>query len=253
MICTGCGNLVRAARKDSRIDFNSLWYTGLNAEKTHQREVESVESMLARAGVEVSGDVLDISGGPGHVAAHLARRARRVVLTEVVEPALHEARRQRGLDARRFDFDGAPLNEVVDGRFDTLLCRFSLAWCLDLPRLAEGMAAVASPNAQAMLTFVRPSRGALIGTGLEVCPPRVFWHARFVERVFAAAGWRLESSFEPFPAIPYWKLHGLAHGLVSWPWALLADLPPRDLMQHHAGLVLRYGGSLHPNARSVLA
>jgi len=203
-----------------------------------QREAEEVEHQLSAQGVRAGCRVLDLCGGPGVVLARIGGAGS--TLLEYSRGALRYARETLHLDARFFDFHGAPLPLVAPGPYDLLLCRYGLGWCADLPRLARGMAEVAAPGAVAVLLFVLPTRGAMLTSALEDYAPRRLWDAGHVATTFALAGWRLDHRFEPCPPMPYWTPHRAGFRLLSLPWLLAPGPLSRDPTQRHAGLVLRY-------------
>lgn len=235
------GLLPAALRRDLR-DTQDAWFSSLEeGTPPHEGEVGLVERLLAAYQLDTSGAILDVGGGPGLVAAHLQRGARRVVLLEHARGALAHARKL-GVDARSFDFDGPALETVVDGPFDLLLCRFALNWCVDLPRLARSLAALARPGAAALLCFTTPTRGAVLTSMLEDAAPRVLWSPPWVESVFGGAGWSVQARLEPIPPMPYTRPHGPGWRLFALPWGWLPGPLPRDLLQRHAGLVLTRAG-----------
>lgn len=205
-------------------------------------EADRFDQLLGRLEIQVEGDVLEIGGGPGAVAERLRRRGCRPTLLEHAEGALGFARERLGLDARPYDFAGAPLPAVAPGPYDWLICRFALGWCRDLPKLARGLAAVARPGARALLCFVLPTRGAALMSALEDHAPAVLWSAATVERVFAEAGFQLLRRFEPIPPLPFWAARGPRYRALSAPWALRPGPLPPDPLQRHAGLLLVYAG-----------
>lgn len=240
-VCPGCGNASRAPRPGEP-DGRAGWWTDIEGRAdAHRGEVPIALELLARAGVTVAGDVLEIGGGPGFVAAALASRARRVVLTEYVDAARVYASERLGLDARVYAFGGPPLRDAVDGAFDLILCRYALGWCADLPRLAAELRPVAAPGATLVLAFVTPSQGALLCSAWEELPPLTLWSPDHVERTFAAAGWTSARRFEALPPMHHGQPHGRAWRLRASLWARWPGPLPRDPMQRHAGLVLRYG------------
>lgn len=214
----------------------------------YQREAEEVDAQLLAQGVATRGRVLDLCGGPGVVLARLGGPGS--TLLEYSREALRYAREELAVDARFFDFQGEALPRIVSGPYDLLLCRYGLAWCLDLPRLASGMAEVAAPGALAVLLWVLPTRGGLLTSALEDYAPLRLWSEAHVGAVFAEAGWALDHRFEPCPPMPHWRPHRAGFRLFSLPWRLARGPLPRDPFQRHAGLVLRYA---RPSGEEPLA
>lgn len=203
---------------------------------------EEVLARLDAAGVDRTGAILDVGGGPGHVAVALARAARRVVLTDFARHVIPFARGM-GVEAERFDFAGDPLSDVVVGLFDLILSRYGLNYAADLPKIARGLAAVAAPGATLLLDgFVVPTRGACLVSALEDAGPVSLWQPDHVARTFATAGWREVRRYEPDPPMPFWEPHRVGFREASLPWWLARGPLPRDPMQRHAGIAFRAAG-----------
>jgi SAM-dependent methyltransferase len=203
-------------------------------------EVDKVRGLLRRYELDATGAILDLSGGPGFVARALAATAHRVVMTDFVPHIVSFARDRLGVDACFYDYDGPPLPDVVRGPFDLVLSRYSLNFCVDLPRFVTGLNAVTTPGAVLLFAgFLAPSRGALLTSALEDAGPRVLWAPEHVSNVFAEAGWETVARFETDPPMRYWTPRSWRYRLFSLPWELGPGAFPRDVHQYQPGMVLR--------------
>jgi SAM-dependent methyltransferase len=251
--CSACGNAVRE-RRERHLGDRLPWaprsirtdravvaeperalFRGLGASYADEapREVARLDAL----GVDRTGAILDVGGGPGHVALALADRARRVVMTDYARHVVEHAR-DLGVGAVRFDFGGDPLQDVVSGPFDLFLARYCLNYTTDLPKLARGITAVAAQRATFVLGgFVVPTLGACLTSALEDAGPVALWEPDHVERVFAAEGWLAVRRFEPHPPMPFWEPHRRGFAAASLPWWLRPG-PLCDHRQRHAGIVL---------------
>lgn len=216
-------------------------YPSASAEGTpYAGEVEKVRSLLARFDLAATGAILDLSGGPGFVAQALGAGGARVVLTECVPHAVQFARERLGVDTRIFDYQGAPLETVVEGPFDLVMARYSLNHCLDPVRLAASLHHLTGPGAGVLVAGVlSPSRGACLTSALEDGPPRVLWDVGWLVGAFARGGWRLEAAFTTDPPMPYWRPRSPRYRVFSLPWELMPGPLPRDVHQHHPGMLFR--------------
>ena len=200
-------------------------------------EAARLRALLDRLGVDATGAVLDVGGGPGFALAGLG--ARRAVLTDLAEHAVAHARGALGLEATRYDFDGPPLDAVAQGHFDLVMVRYAVNWALRLESLVESLINLTGPGAACLITFVLPTRGAILTSALEDAAPRRLWTAAAVEDAFTARGWAVAARFEPDPPMWYWTPRGPHAAIFGLPWALGPGPAGRDLRQLHAGLLLR--------------
>ncbi len=225
-------------------DPQGAWFREIEARRPEREaRAREDEARLLALGLPLEGAILDLGGGAGELAARLAVRAERLVLLEHMRPALENAREFLSLDARPFDFEGAPLPAVAPGPWDLILCRYALSWCRDLPRLLDGLSAVAAPGAALVLELVLPGRGAMLTSALEDHAPWSLWSPTWLARALGERGWLLTRRFTPYPPQNFWSARGPRFALFSLPWALWPGPLPRDLQQSHAGLVLRYVGA----------
>lgn len=243
LTCTGCGS---ATRTGHGADLADVYFRAPDP-GTASRELAQIDAWLGGAGIAPRGALLDVGGGPGFAAAGLAKRpgVERVVLLEYSTAARRHAA-GLGVDVRAFDFDGPAVPEVVQGPFDLVLLRYAAAWCADADRLAAGLAAVAAPGAQAVVTWALPTRGALWITAHERGAPAVLWSEARMEAAFARAGWEVAHRFEPAPPLRY--PHGALRGAVALPQTLRPNRLPLELRQVHAGRVFRLAPIRHPSA-----
>lgn len=259
--CPGCGNLSRAPRERLLVealpaaarrrlpaalgwdaatlaDPAGAWFRGMEERRAERAAFAAAEeARLEALGVPLGGAVLDVGGGPGELAARLARRAERVVLLEHAPSAVRFAREALGLDARPFDFAGAPLPEVAPGPWELLLCRFALGWCRDLERFVDGLGAVAAPGATLVLEWVAPSRGAALTSAAEDLAPWRLWSGDWLAATLTRRGWRVTGRHTPLPPMRFWAPRGPAYALASLPWALWPGPMPPGVHQRHEGLV----------------
>ncbi len=231
-VCAECGcasrdHLARAPR--------DAWFAHPDP-RFGERERAELDGWFTLLDLAPRGAVLDVGGGPGFAAAHLAGRpgVERVVLLEYSHPAVDHARRL-GVEAYPFDFDGADLTAVVAGPFDLFLVRYAMAWCADAPRFVRGLAELAAPGAHVLVTWALPNRGSMWVSAHEAAAPAVLWSEAALDRAFLAAGWRPRARFVPSPPLAY--PHGGARALVTLPQVLRPHPLPLDLRQAHAGRV----------------
>src|SRR5437667_5705977 len=99
---------------------------------------------------ETPGRLLDVGCAGGELAALLATRGWRVQGAEA-EPALVEAARARGIEARAVDLDRAPL-PWPDGAFDAVVAAEVIEHVVDTDRLLAEIARVLHPGGALIVT-----------------------------------------------------------------------------------------------------
>ncbi len=268
-VCPGCGNATSELRADQPGDRLPPWlrdrlpaplrldgaevvdparqwfvpehYAAGSAVGTpYAGEAEAFLRLLAQHDLSPRGVILDLSGGPGFVAQALAATADRVVMTDFVPHVVRFARTRLGVDARFYDYQGAPLDTVVEGPFDLVLLRYSINHCLDPRVLARALWRLTADGAAVVIAgFLSPSLGACLTSALEEAPPRVLWDPDWLAAAFVAAGWQVAVRFETHPPMPYWRPRSWRYRVASLPWELRPGPLPRDVHQHHPGLILR--------------
>lgn len=109
--------------------------------------------------------ILDVSGGNGHVANELKKLGAEVVLTEVNDNAIEYARDKLQVETYKFDFQADSLNKVVNGKFDVVLLRAALMFCVDLERFLSDLKQLLAPDAIVVMQYcVIPTLGVLLRT-----------------------------------------------------------------------------------------
>ena len=109
--------------------------------------------------------ILDISGGNGIVAKELMKEGAEVVLTEVNDKAIEYAQKVLGIETYKFDFQGDNLSNIVKGKFDIVLLRAALMFCLDLDRFMNDLVKVLNPGAVIVMQYcVIPTLGVYLRT-----------------------------------------------------------------------------------------
>mgnify|MGYP003412117878 CR=1 FL=1 len=109
--------------------------------------------------------ILDVSGGNGHVANELKKLGAEVVLTEVNDVAIEYARDQLQVETYKFDFQADSLDKVVTGKFDIVLLRAAIMFCVDMERFLVNLEKLLKPGAVVVFQYcVIPTLGVLLRT-----------------------------------------------------------------------------------------
>jgi SAM-dependent methyltransferase len=108
--------------------------------------------LIARLPAEPGGRAVDLGCGTGRHAALLAQRFDDVLAVDTSDPMLALARRHR--PARNIRYQQRDLHDVTperDGRFDLVLCAYTLLYTPDPPRALRHVRSLVAPNGQAIL------------------------------------------------------------------------------------------------------
>jgi len=104
-------------------------------------------------------EILDISGGPGIVAAGLKDKCRRMVVTEYSQASVDAMAHNLGVNAVKFDYLDDNLEDVVEGKFNIVLVRSSIIFCNDLEKLLQSISKVIHPDGYILIQTIVPTLG----------------------------------------------------------------------------------------------
>lgn len=97
-------------------------------------------TMIYKYGIDVNGkQILDISGGNGSFAKELERHGAIVTMTEYNEKAVLYAKNRYHIEAIRFDFNKDAISHLLRARFDIVLLRAAIMFCLDIRKLLSDL------------------------------------------------------------------------------------------------------------------
>lgn len=109
--------------------------------------------------------ILDVSGGNGHVADELKKLGAEVTLTEVNDQAIEYARDHLQVETYKFDFQADSLDQVVNGKFDIVLLRAAIMFCVDMERFLTSLKKLLKPGTVVVFQYcVIPTLGVLLRT-----------------------------------------------------------------------------------------
>lgn len=160
--------------------------------------------------------VLDISGGNGYMIRQFQRNGAECVLTEYNRRAVEYARDVFGLEAYVYDFNQHQISEVVPGKFDLVLLRAALMYCLDVPAFLASLRPSLNPGARVVIfESAAPTLGAMLRFQLNDYMFLRMYSPRAVVRLFEESGYQLlvQDDNAPFPygqgTSLFWRLFGL--------------------------------------------
>jgi SAM-dependent methyltransferase len=185
----------------------------LNYNETRWRKYDDeFLALLSEMSIDIAGKrVLSISDGPGFFAKRIADQCKEVVITEYNQVAVDGMRRELGINAVVYDFNTQKLSDVFgENRFDLIFLRSCIAFCTDLPSLANELAKVLAPDGIAYVFFHRPTLGICLQWMMHDDYISNFWYTPETMKMrFAEAGLhplhslsRFESAYRPQKRYP---------------------------------------------------
>lgn len=130
-----------------------------------QRFVERfVDEVVKRHDIDLAGKrVLDISGGNGYFAKRLADLGASVILTEYNMNSVNYARKHFNIRAERYDLNSDLLSELFQSeKFDIVLMRWSVMFCLDLPRFLVDIKKIMPTDGMVIVQSILPTLGTML-------------------------------------------------------------------------------------------
>lgn len=154
----------------SAIDDSSRMYDYMASEE-HTRNDEQAESfekftsrIIKKHNIDFNGKrVLDISGGNGNFANKLDGLGARVTMTEYSSVSVEYARKHYGIEAVRFDFQSDCISELLQEKYDIVLLRAAIMFCLDISAFIHDLKRILHPGSQVLIvSSVPPSLGVFL-------------------------------------------------------------------------------------------
>jgi SAM-dependent methyltransferase len=188
-------------------------------------EVDLLLDQLSLAGIELDGkSVLDVSGGPGYVAAALKHRTQRFLVTEYSEKATRAMHDVLGIETLRFNYATDRLDKVVTGRFNLILLRSSIIFCPDLDALAGSLRRILAPGGHVLVETIMPTLGEVFWwQQMEYKFPRIYAQET-IEKYFYKHGFSLAVGYRDYGSYVQARgreLNGLRQHAYTW----LLDYP----------------------------
>jgi hypothetical protein len=185
-------------------------------------EVEQVLDQLASIDFDLKGKrILDISGGPGHVAAALQKRGATVTVTEFSAETVQRMAKHYPVQSAVFDYthDTKRLSEIVEGPFDLIMIRSSIIFCQDLQGLVGQLRLLAHSKSIVFIESILPTLGEVLWwQQLEYKFP-VIYSQPVIEKAFALEGFRLLSGYRDYGSysgVKWRSYHEMSRRIFTW-------------------------------------
>jgi len=207
-LCRACGTAVPVERE--RLPLEWLPFDDLkrrpvsDAQAMYDYFVEDVHIAISKAegeefvarylepnGIDPDGlEVLDLSGGNGFFLEALRRRGARATLTEFNRRTVEYARDTHAFEAvLQYDMNVDRLSDLVDRRYDLILCRANLMFCEDLPAFVCELSACLGDGGRVVVNHsVQPTLGVLVRVQLDTFSYHVLRQPETVADAFESAG-----------------------------------------------------------------
>jgi len=100
--------------------------------------------------------VLDISGGNGDFISKIKGLGADVAMTEFNEASVSFAKNNYKINAVRFDFNCDCISDLFDKRFDVVLLRAALMFCLDIDQFLKDLKKIIKPGSYVIVYCSHP-------------------------------------------------------------------------------------------------
>ena len=132
--------------------------------------------------------VLDISGGPGYVIKELSRHCANVVVSEYSPNTVRRMSEVLELPSFQYDFNKDDISEKTNEKFDIVLIRHSLNFCLDVNQLLKSLKKALNKDAIIYVTFVTPTLATCVRWQFEDYIYHTLFNPETVSKIFAQEG-----------------------------------------------------------------
>lgn len=123
-------------------------------------QVEQLLDQFNINNIDISkSEILDISGGPGVLAAGLKNLCKRMVVTEYSQTSVDSMKKHLDVNAVKFDYLNDQLENVVEGKFDIILVRSSIIFCHDLEKLLKSISKILRSGGFFLIETITPTLG----------------------------------------------------------------------------------------------
>lgn len=157
-------------------------------------ELDHLKEKLRECGININMNgkkILDISGEPGLLAKQLEGVAERVLVTGYSQIAVDAMKKQLGIDAIKFDYNQDRLHEVIKDKFDIVLIRWSINFCLDLKAFAYSLRKLVHDDSIVYISFVPPTLGCCLRWQYDEYTYNILYHPETIARIFTEEGFIL--------------------------------------------------------------
>lgn len=176
------------------------------------------DQVLIKYGFDVADKtILDISGGPGFFARDLAAEARLVVMTEFNQQVVSFARNRLGVESFVFDFNKDVIGEKTNRKFDVVIIRYAINYCLDIGRFLAQLTTILNKGAIVLICgFKSPTLGEAIRWQFDDYTFPTLYNPETMMRIFREQGFSLIVRFYDgtyhYNSFIRWPQAALNHG-----------------------------------------
>ena len=122
--------------------------------------VQLLRDQLDLAGIDIKNKtILDISGGPGNVAAAIKDICKDITVTEYSEVSVEYMKKNLNINAIVFDYSKDKLSEITTTKYDLILIRSSIIFCDHLEKFIESAKQILNEDGYILLETILPTLG----------------------------------------------------------------------------------------------
>lgn len=164
-----------------------------------------IKNIFKKYDIPIQGKkILDISGGNGLVADALQKLGAKVILTEVNENGLEYAKNKLNIETYKFDFQDDAIDNVINDKFDVVLLRAAVMFCLDISKFLEDLKKNLNPGALVIMQYcVSPTLGTIIRTQLDEYNYLVLLQPETLIDIFQKQGFKVLHREDEVDLSPY--------------------------------------------------
>jgi SAM-dependent methyltransferase len=216
--------------------------------RDHQAEFARIyKNIIQRNKIPLSGDIIDISGGPGGVADLLqdeaSKQGGKVYVTELTPLSVDYMKQKLKVTSGKYDFQTDDLLDVFGVQFDVILVRGCINYCLDLRKFAASMVRAAKPGAVVFVSSYLPSLGTMLRWQFDEHFVPVLYNPETIARAFAEYGFILENRYEADRLHYMEGFHVLLHAFAQKYRDAARSLPvPQEMVEKYVQATFRFRG-----------
>ena len=156
--------------------------------------IDFVEDYIKASGLDVKGkEILDISGGNGHVMKEVEKLGARISATEYNKKTVEYIRDVHGYDVWEYDINNDNLFNVIGNKFDIVLARACIMFSKNLQDFAWQLSSVLKTGGYLMVNHsVKPTIGVILRTQLDEFSYYNLRQSEYVISIFKKSGFVLQ-------------------------------------------------------------
>ena len=214
-VCNSCGNAFSQNKAFYPLSFlpfaqlqknrvvqedisNTYVFAEYSDEKRRQDEAQAEQlssEWIKLHGIDFSGKkIIEISGGTGYFINAFRKYGATVFHTEINFKDVEHARDKLQLDSRQFDFTKNRLSDVFSEKFDVILFKGALEFCVNIKDMLAGLEANVLRGTKIIVMTCVPTLGNFLITQFDEYNQQVLYQKETLVDYFDESGYFLVSA-----------------------------------------------------------